>query len=52
MKTLGYLIYKEGEGLMAFRRTEQEAKEYSTFCEEVDPNSVFTIKHWTQDIGS
>lgn len=50
MRTLGYLIYREGDGLMGFRRTETEAKEFAVSCEDIDPDSIFVIKEWTQEV--
>lgn len=42
----GYLIFKEGDGLLAYRATEEEAKEFKAFMEITDPDTeaVFTIK--------
>ena len=49
MQTIGYLVYKEGDGLIAYRRTEEEANKHAEFLLDVDPEAEFTIKTWTQE---
>lgn len=41
---LGYFIFKEGDGLVAHRTTEEEAEEFAAFCRITEPDSEFTVK--------
>ncbi len=49
MSVLGFLVYKDNDGLFGFRRTLAEAEEFKASLEDIDPNGEFIIKEWTNE---
>lgn len=44
---LGFFIFKEGDGVLAYRATVEEAEEYAEFLRVTEPDSEFTVKRIT-----
>lgn len=44
---LGFFVFKEGDGVLAYRATAEEAEEFAEFCRITEPDGEFTIKRIT-----